>query len=76
VKGAPVGLSPEVKSGTFYGKAPDPKEHIICAHYRDDDPAAKFGVFVIREHQRTISITVVRRAKEKETTIIVVLDQR
>jgi len=75
-KGAPVGLPSEVKSGTFYGGPPDPKKQVICAHYRDENPAAKFGVFVIREHQRTVSITIVRRSGEKETNIIVVLDQR
>jgi hypothetical protein len=77
VKGAPVSLPPGVKSGTFYGgPSGDPKQQVVCAHYRDENPAAKVGVFVIREHQRTVSVTIVRRAKERETTIIVVLDQR
>lgn len=76
-KGAATSLPSEVKSGTFYGgPSGDPKQHIICAHYRDDNPTAKIGVFVVREHQKTVSVTIVRRAKEKETTIIVVLDQR
>jgi hypothetical protein len=75
-RGAPISLPSEVKSGTLYGGPPDPKKQTVCAHYRDENPAAKFGVFVIREHQRTVSVTIVRRAKERETTIIVVLDQR
>jgi len=73
-KGAPVKLPPSVKSGTLYSGPPT--EQTICAHFIDENPTAKVGVFVVREKQWTVSITIIRRAKEKETTIIVVVDQR
>lgn len=74
VKGAPVSLPPKVKSGTLYSTMG--KEKSVCAHFYDDNPAGKLGVFVIREEKRTVSITILQRAKKKETTIVVVLDQR
>ena len=75
--GAPVKLPPHVKSGTLYcGPAVSPAEHTICAHFTDENPTAKLGVFVVRRKQQTVSITIIRRAKEKVTTIIVAVDQR
>jgi len=78
-EGAPVKLPPSIKrpsinSGTLYSGAPP--EQKTRAYFRDDNPTARVGVFVIREKQRTISITIVRRAKEKETMIVVALDLR
>lgn len=73
-EGAPMKLPPSTKSGTLYSGAPP--EQKTCAYFRDDNPTARVGVFVIREKQRTISITIVRRAKEKETMIVVALDLR
>ncbi len=74
VKGAPMSLPPSAKSGTLYSGPP--KDQTVCAHFRDDNPDAKVGVFVVREKNRTISITILRRAKEKETIIIVAVDKR
>jgi hypothetical protein len=73
-EGAPVKLPPSIKSRTLYSEAPP--EQKICAHFRDDNPTARMGVFVIREKQQTISITIVRRAEEKETVIVAALDLR
>ncbi len=67
---------PNVRSGTIHYGAPTSPEHIICAYFRDHNPKAKFGVFAIREKQRTVSVTIFQRSGEKETTIILVLDQR
>lgn len=73
-KGAPISLPPNVKSGTLYSGPPN--EQIICAHFRDEKPDAKTGVFVLREKNRTVSVTIIQRAKDKETTVIVAVDQR
>ena len=74
VKGASISLPPNVKSGTHY--AGTEKEKIVGAYFRDDSPAGKLGVFVIREEKRTVSVTIMQRAKEKLTTIILAIDQR
>ncbi|GBC99479.1 hypothetical protein HRbin17_02004 [bacterium HR17] len=72
-RGMTTGL-PKIKSGTFY--AGTEKEKIVSAYFGDDNPAGKLGVFVIREEKRTVSVTIMQRAKEKVTTIIVAVDQR
>ncbi|MCX7969205.1 MAG: hypothetical protein N3B10_12085 [Armatimonadetes bacterium] len=74
VKGVPISLPPNVKSGTLY--AGPPQEQVICAHFRDDKPDAEIGFLVLREKKRTVSVTILRRSKEKETTILVAVDQR
>jgi len=76
--GLPMGIpSPTTRGGgTFYFGGSSPQEAKVCAQFRDDNPTAKVGVFVIREKERTISVTIFRRAKEKETNIIVAVDQR
>ena len=55
--------SPKVKSVTVYsGRPPDVT---ISAYFYDDNPLGKLGVCVTRQPNKTISITIFQRAKEK-----------
>ncbi len=75
-RGAPVKPAPGAMSGTLYSGPPDPKQQVICAHFHNVSPAGKLGIFVIREFNRTVSVTITQRAKERQTLIVVAVDQR
>lgn len=65
---------PSLRSGTLYMRGPFGTK--ICAQLYDISPARKLGVFVLREEARTVSITIVQGAKEKQVFIMVAVDQR
>ncbi|MCS7265013.1 MAG: hypothetical protein NZ805_09300 [Armatimonadetes bacterium] len=72
--GGQLATPPKVKSGTVYSG--EPPDVTICAYFYDDNPMGKLGTFVIRKPKTTISVTILRREKAKETTILVAVDQR
>ncbi len=52
----------------------DPKQ--VCAQFHDPNPKGKIAVMVFRQKDRTVSVTIWQRAGEKETNILVAVDQR
>lgn len=51
-------------------------EETNVAFFYDPHPTGKLGILTIRRKDRTVIITIMWRAKEKVTTIVLIVDQR
>ncbi len=67
------------EGGTMVGAEMTPSGELLKTmhtYFYDPNPKGKIGVMVFRRRDQTVSVTVWQRVGEKETNILVAVDQR